>query len=106
MHDIISNLDEAVNRGHKQTNLIIKDFAKAFQGSTKEAIAMGLEGPSTGKLTRGSLCALIISIRWQNLRFSLGAIWFVPGMGPTPHLQPLSARYHHVFCACWFNLDV
>ena len=30
MHDIISNLDGAVNRGHKQTNLIIMDFAKAF----------------------------------------------------------------------------
>ena len=30
MHDIISNLDGAVNRGRKQTNLIIMDFAKAF----------------------------------------------------------------------------
>ena len=30
MHDIISNLDGAVNRGHKQTDLIILDFAKAF----------------------------------------------------------------------------
>ena len=30
VHDIISHLDGAVNRGHKQTNLIIMDFAKAF----------------------------------------------------------------------------
>ena len=30
VHDIISNLDGAVNRGHKQTALIIMDFAKAF----------------------------------------------------------------------------
>ena len=30
VHDIISNLDGAVNCGHKQTNLIIMDFAKAF----------------------------------------------------------------------------
>ena len=30
VHDTISNLDEAVNRGHKQTDLIIKDFASAF----------------------------------------------------------------------------
>ena len=29
-HDIISNLDEAVNLGHKQTDLIIMEFAKAF----------------------------------------------------------------------------
>ena len=30
VHDIISNLDGAVNRGHKQTDLIIMDFPKAF----------------------------------------------------------------------------
>ena len=30
MHDIINNLDGAVNRGHKQADLIIMDFAKAF----------------------------------------------------------------------------
>ena len=30
VHDIISNLDGAVNCGHKQTDLIIMDFAKAF----------------------------------------------------------------------------
>ena len=30
VHGIISNLDCAMNRGHKQTDLIIMDFAKAF----------------------------------------------------------------------------
>ena len=30
VHDIITNLDGAVNHGHKQTDLIIMDFAKAF----------------------------------------------------------------------------
>ena len=30
VHDLINNLDGAVNRGHKQTDLIIMDFAKAF----------------------------------------------------------------------------
>ena len=30
VHDIISNLDGAMNRGHKQTDLIIMDFAKAL----------------------------------------------------------------------------
>ena len=30
VHDTFSNLDGAVNRGHKQTDLIIMDFAKAF----------------------------------------------------------------------------
>ena len=30
VHDIISNLDGAMNREHKQTDLIIMDFARAF----------------------------------------------------------------------------
>ena len=30
VHDIISNLDGAMNQGHKRTDLIIMDFAKAF----------------------------------------------------------------------------
>ena len=30
VHDIISNLDGAMNSGHKQTDLIMMDFAKAF----------------------------------------------------------------------------
>ena len=30
VHDIISNLDGAMNWGHKQTDLIIMDFAKAI----------------------------------------------------------------------------
>ena len=29
-HDIVGNLDGAYNRGHKQTDLIIMDFTKAF----------------------------------------------------------------------------
>ena len=30
LHDTISNLDGAMNRGHKQTDLIIMDLSKAF----------------------------------------------------------------------------
>ena len=29
-HDMASNLDRALNRGHRQTDMIIMDFAKAF----------------------------------------------------------------------------
>ena len=29
-HDMVSNLDRALNRGHRQTDVIIIDFAKAF----------------------------------------------------------------------------
>ena len=30
MHDIASNLDGAANSGRKQTDIIVMDFAKAF----------------------------------------------------------------------------
>ena len=40
VHDIISNLDGAVNRGNKQTGLIIMDFARPLKGSTQEAITV------------------------------------------------------------------
>ena len=30
VHDIISNMDEAMDCGHKQTDLISMDFAKVF----------------------------------------------------------------------------
>ena len=29
-HDLVSNLDRAVGRGHRQTDVIVMDFAKAF----------------------------------------------------------------------------
>ena len=35
VHSIISNLDGAVNRGHKQTDLILMDFAKTFDKVTQ-----------------------------------------------------------------------
>ena len=30
LHDLVSNLDRALNRNHRQTDVIIIDFAKAF----------------------------------------------------------------------------
>ena len=30
LHDLVSNLDRALNRNHRQTDMIIMDFAKAF----------------------------------------------------------------------------
>ena len=57
VHDIIRNLDGAMNRGHKQTDLIIMDFAKARmllqkhdyygkRGSTHKWISSWLSGRS------------------------------------------------------------
>ena len=54
VHDIISHLDGAVNRRHKLTDLIIMDFAKAFENVS----IMGLEDPPKIESTLGSLGAL------------------------------------------------
>ena len=43
MHDIISNLDGAVNRVHKQTDIIIMDFAKAFDKVPHRRLSHKLE---------------------------------------------------------------
>ena len=69
VQNIISNLDGAVNRWHKQTDLIIMDFAKAFalfltltvfhtRGYCTNWNIMGLEDPPTIESTRGSLYLL------------------------------------------------
>ena len=59
VHDIIRNLDWAVNPGHKQTHLIIMDFAKAFDKVPRRAITqIGLlwdkrVHPQQGRRNRG-----------------------------------------------------
>ena len=52
-----------MNHGHKQTDLIIMDFAKAFDkvhtgGYYTNCNIMGIEDPPTSGSTRGSLGAL------------------------------------------------
>ena len=43
IHDLHENLDGAHNRGHKQTDLIIMDFAKAFDKVPHRRLAFKLE---------------------------------------------------------------
>ena len=43
VHDIISNQDGDVNRGHKQTDLIIMDFVKAFDKVPHRNLLLNLE---------------------------------------------------------------
>ena len=43
IHDLRENLDGAHNRGHKQTDLIIMDFAKAFDKVPHRRLADNLE---------------------------------------------------------------
>ena len=87
-HDIVENLDGAYNPGHKQTDLIIMDFAKAFdkvphrrllyklryygiRGATLEWITSWLSGRSQ-----------INGVRWICLRSSPCLFWFPSGICP------------------------
>ena len=55
----MSNLDGAINRGHKQTDLIITDFAKTFDKVPHRRLLhkldyYGVRGPHIGGLAHGS----------------------------------------------------
>ena len=60
VHNIISNMDEAVNRGHKQTDLVIMVLLRPLtrfhtRGYYTNRNIMGLEDPPTRGSTSGSL---------------------------------------------------
>ena len=62
-HDLVSNVDRAVNSGHKQTDVIVMDIAKAFdkvphKGYYTNLTLTGLEDLHISRSTRGSLSAL------------------------------------------------
>ena len=79
VHDIISNLDCAVNRGHKQTDLIIMDFAKTF---IRAITQIGLLWDKRVHPQVDQLMALWAhsksSIRWSSLRSSPSVIRCTP----------------------------
>ena len=84
VHDIISNLDGAVNCWHKQTDLIIMDFAKAFDKVPPRRLftnwnTMGLEEVEqlVALWAHSTSC-----FRWPSLRSSPCAIRCAPGIGP------------------------
>ena len=50
-HDLVSNLDRALNRNHRQTDVIIMDFAKALD---KVGVVSGLPGAKVRHDTKHS----------------------------------------------------
>ena len=82
VHDIISNLDGAMNRGHKQTDLIIMDFPKAFDKVPHmNSITPGYEGPKSMDQLMALWAQLTNSCRRSSLRSSPCFIWCTPGVG-------------------------
>ena len=87
VHDIISILDGAVNRGHKQTDLIIMDFAKAFDKVPHRRLLHKLDyygiGGSTHKWINSwhsGRTQQVVLNRWSSLRSSPSVIWCTPGI--------------------------
>ena len=95
VHDLISNLDGAVNRRHKQTDLIIMDFAKVFDKVPhKRLFTIGLLWDKRVHPQVDQLMALwahsTSSFRWSSLRSSPSVIqcasWVSFRTDPVPYL--------------------
>ena len=108
MHDIISNLDGAVNRGHKQKVLIIKDLAKTFDKAPHMRLLhkldyYGIRG-STHRWINSWLSGRTQQVVLYGLKSSpSSATRCAPGIGPRsssfPRLHKRSAGKHKVFCS-------
>ena len=90
-HDLVSNLDRALNRNHRQTDVIIMDFAKAFDKVPHRRLLYKLDfyGIRDKRIYSQmdhfmALLALSKSgVRWPSLRSSPGPIWCPPRIGPS-----------------------
>ena len=92
-YDLVSNLDRALNRDQKQTDVIIMDFAKAFDKVPHRRLLYKLEYYERIYSQVDQLVALRAlsksGIGWPSLRSSPGPIWCPPriglGTGPISH---------------------
>ena len=93
-HNLVSsNLDRALNRNHRQTDMIIMDFAKALDKVPHKRLLYkldyyGIQG-STHKWITSWLSKS--GVRWSSLRSSPGPIWCPPRIGP--RAGPISHFY-------------
>ena len=76
VHDIISNLDGTVNRGHMQTDMIIMDFAKAFDKVPHRRLLHKLDYYGI----RGSTHKFQLMALWAHAKSSIR--WSVADPGP------------------------
>ena len=83
VHDIISNLDGAVNGGHKQTDLIVKDFVKAFDKVPHRRLLHKLEYYWTRGSTNRWINSLL-SVRTQQVVLDSQARDPVPVLSDVP----------------------
>ena len=116
VHDIISNLDGAVNPGHKQTDLIIMDFAKAFDKVPHRRLLHKLDyyGIKGSTQQVDELMALWAhsksNIRWSSLRSSPSVIRCTPRISfrtdPVPFfINDLPDNIRSSFACSWTTVS-
>ena len=121
VHDIISNLDGAMNRGHKQTDLIIMDFANAYnnvphgrllhklnyygvQGSTHKWISSWLAGLSQQVVLEGQASDPVPVLSGLPQGSVLGRIFFLIFINDLPDNIKSSVRLFAVDCVLYRNI--
>ena len=121
VHDIISNLDGAMNRGHKQTDLIIMDFAKAFdkvhhrrllhkldyygiRGSTHKWISPWLSGRSQQVVLDGPASDPVPVLSGVPQGSVLGPILFLIFINDLPDNIKSSVRLFADDCVLYRNI--
>ena len=121
VHDIISNLDGAVNRGHKQTDLIIMDFAKAFdkvphrrllhkleyygiRGSTHKWINSWLSGRTQQVVLDGQASGPVPVLSVVPQGSVLGPVLFLIFINYLPDNIRSSVRLFTVDCVLYRNI--
>ena len=121
VHDIISNLDGAMNRGHKQTDLIIMDFAKAFdkvphrrllhkldyygiRGSTHKWISKWLSGQSQQVVLDGQASDPVPVLSGVPQGSVLGPILFLIFINDLPDNIKSSVRLFADDCVLYRNI--
>ena len=120
VHDIISNLDGAVNRGHKQTDLIIMDFAKAFdkvphrrllhkldygiRGSTHKWINSWLSGRTEQVVLDGQASDPVPVLSGVPQGSVIGPVLFLLFINDLPDNIRSSVRLFAVDCVLYRNI--
>ena len=121
VHDIISNLDGAMNQGHKQTDLIIMDFAKAFdkvphrrllhkldhygiRGSTHKWISSWLSGRSQQVVLDGQASDPVPVLSGVPQGSVLGPILFLIFINDLPDNIKSSVRLFADDCVLYRNI--
>ena len=120
-HDVVSNLDGAQNRSHKQTDIIVMDFAKAFdkvphrrllykldyygiRGSTHKWIASWLSGRTQQVVLDGQASDPIPVLSGVPQGSVLGPVLFLVFINDLPDNIRSSVRLFADDCVLYRNI--